>query len=115
MPKYEEDDAFEWGDYERFALNPGGVKLKDLNRKNLRHIQVIKKSWNRQRVNHIQFIDHNPFTPFRYTLKSKSKLLSKQKKKQGGSSATISAALNQKAPRRTSQAKKKIREIHQSN
>ena len=38
MPRYEQDDGFEWDDYERFAINPNGVKLKDLNRKNLRHI-----------------------------------------------------------------------------
>ena len=34
VPAYKKDDAFEWDDYERFALENGGTKLKDLNRKN---------------------------------------------------------------------------------
>lgn len=52
MPRYKEEDGMDWDDYERFAKKLNG-KLKDLNRKNLRHIELIKQSWGRQRMKHI--------------------------------------------------------------
>ena len=55
--------AFEdtWKDYE-FLNKDNSIKLKDLNRQNLRHIEKIKNTWNNSRSKHIsRLVGSNPF------------------------------------------------------
>ena len=60
------DDDY-WNDYERFNMDRD-LKLKDLNVKNERHIELIKGTWTKHRSKHLTFIDSNPFNPFKYAM-----------------------------------------------
>ena len=111
--KYLQDDDEDWDEYNWLALEKN-TKLKDLNRKNVRHIELIAAKWNRSRMNHINFIDLNPFTPFRYKqapLQSHASPApqrpNKQKKdsKRGG---TISAAKKVKLSKRAKNSKRDL-------
>ena len=60
LPKYGEDDEFEWDEYERFALEKNS-KLRDMNRKHVPQIEYVKAEWARSRPKHINFAELNPF------------------------------------------------------
>lgn len=114
LPDFEEEkDKDDWSEYERFARKMDGVQLRDLNVKNLRHIEQIKGRWSQQRQARLEFIDLNPFTPFKYQKELAShshspverlnRKVSPTKKKGGTTAAktSIKAAGNSRAAKRS--------------
>ena len=59
----EDNDHFDdkyWEEYERFNKEKN-TKFKDLNRRNIRSIELIKDDWDRTRLNHMELAKSNPF------------------------------------------------------
>ena len=66
-----EPDEWDWKEFEKINR-----KLqKDLNTKNLRHIELIKERWKKYRSGYLNFIDLNPFAPYKYLSKSRKRRL----------------------------------------